>query len=111
MHLIFNGKFKSNQECFCDLGDKCIEIQSQFRKINDLRGQTQLMPNPKKDSKKHSDLNKLKYQKHCVTHRIEAKKILNEKDWNKINIALWHFDKRLLALLGEDYFHFHRQFH
>ncbi len=101
MHLIHKGTFKSNRECFCGLGDQYIEIQNEFRELNDLHGQTQLMPNPKKNSSKPSDKNKAKYRRRCIAHRIEGVQTLKDQDEHEVYIALWHFDLRLLQKLGD----------
>ena len=81
MHLIFNGKFKSTN-VFVVSETNVLRTDSIWEDKLSLWSSL-LMPNPKKDSKKHFDLKKFKYyQKCCINHCIEAKKILNEQDQN-----------------------------
>lgn len=110
MYLEFTGlKYKSNIDCICGIPE-CRHTIKQFRKIKDVRGCLQYIPNPL--SSKETD-----YAKNCrhynnritkhypnaidgvksIQNEVPKKETRSSKPIHKrVEIALWHFDKRIL---------------
>jgi hypothetical protein len=110
MYLEFTGlKFRSKTDCICGIPE-CRDVVKQFRKIKDIRGCLQYIPNPL--SSKETDYAKNcrhynnRIAKHFPAARERVKSIRNEVPEKETRssrpirkyaeIALWHFDKRIL---------------
>jgi len=107
-------KYKSNRTCVCGLGQVCVDIQDEFRALNDLRGQVQTIPNPTSSTKSSSQspvaANKHHYVKRVQAHCIQAKDQLklqsnlnpvrltraSKSERTEAYVALWHFDRKIL---------------
>ena len=108
-------QFKSNTACVCGLAE-CKDILSQFRQLNDLRGQVQTLPNPQSKTKTDLAKNKRQYMNRLTTHCTKAREALksqvneshirllrsNVTERKEAYIALWHFDKKVLERISID---------
>jgi len=77
MYLPF-FQFKSNTACICGLAE-CKDILSQFRQLNDLRGQVQTLPNPQSKMKTDLAKNKRHYMNRLTTHCTNAREALKSQ--------------------------------
>ena len=71
-------QFKSNTACVCGLAE-CKDILSQFRQLNDLRGQVQTLPNPQSKTKTDLAKNKRQYMNRLTTHCTKAREALKSQ--------------------------------
>jgi hypothetical protein len=108
MYFKFEGTYKSNRNCICGKGKECRKIQDAFRELNDIRGQTQKVPNPDIDAKGPVNQNKKHFIRRLTKHYSNTKVYLNEQSNKKsarkkdVYIALWHYDKQVLQRLDAD---------
>lgn len=110
MYLKFNAnEYRRHIKCICGIPE-CRDIVKEFRKIKDIRGCLQYIPNPL--SSKETDYAKNcrhynnRIAKHFPAAREGVKSIRNEVPEKETRsskpirkyaeIALWHFDKRIL---------------
>mmetsp|Transcript_12958 Transcript_12958/g.15827 ORF Transcript_12958/g.15827 Transcript_12958/m.15827 type:complete len:477 (+) Transcript_12958:178-1608(+) len=110
----FQKKYQTRTACICGL-DKCKDVVKAFRKIEDVRGNVQRIPNSIASSRKSSiqSVNEF-YIKRLLAHRRDGNKNGLSKQRNErppkkttrstasctkkedVFVALWHFDKVLL---------------
>ena len=112
------GIYKSNTKCVCGL-DGSNSIMKMFRDIKDMQGEVQTLPNYINGSLK-SEVAKLnehyylkRLQKHVPTVRDAVSQQQNEQvtcttrnrktTKKEVNIALWHFDNRILDHLEKGF--------